>query len=300
MLDPAEHQRSATEPARLRKEDEETGCPARAVETDPDTFSLNDSGASSYRSAMTHPAIAGSLSSDCLEHLLHLKPSRATTSAFHVFSRPPSPPLLNEASASSLVFHPIASDGSRSSRPDYQSFCSVGTMLIEGPTTPIWSWDTQRKFHQMPIVSLSLLGCPVATSSKCFAADTLGRISPIRSRRGFERKIPSVVGDVHFVGQASGFRNPSSIFPNPPSNMSLLCYPNPNGFNDTSSEFPTTVISPLDVTMGTITSLDPTSLDASMFGTPCTGSLELSPEDEAHLADMASLDLGLNCIGFEF
>ncbi|KAJ7788128.1 hypothetical protein B0H14DRAFT_2628565 [Mycena olivaceomarginata] len=64
---------------------------------------------------MTHPAIAGSSSSDCLEHLLHLKLSGATTSAFHVFLRPPSPPLLNENSASSLVFHPVASDGSRSS-----------------------------------------------------------------------------------------------------------------------------------------------------------------------------------------
>jgi hypothetical protein len=35
-----------------------------------------------------------------------------------------------------------------------------------------------------------------------------------------------------------------------------------------------------------------------MFGTP--RSLELSPEHEAHLGDMASLDLGLDCIGFEF
>ncbi|KAJ7821244.1 hypothetical protein B0H13DRAFT_1920887 [Mycena leptocephala] len=297
IFDPAEHQRSATEPARLRKEDEQTGCSARAVETEPDAFSfisLNDSGASSYHSAMIHPAIAGSSSSDCLEHLLHLKLSRVTTCAFHVFSRPPSPLLLNENSASSLLFHPVASVGSRSSSatglgqsagsgPDYQSFWSAGAMLIEGPTTPIWSWDTQRKFHQMlPIASLSPPGFPVTPSSKCFAADTMG----------------SVGGNVHFVGQASGFRNPSSIFPNPPSNMSLLCCVNPNGFNDTSSEFPTTVISPLDVTIRTITSLDPTSLDASMFGTP--RSLELSPEHEAHLGDMASLDLGLDCIGFEF
>ncbi|KAJ7822339.1 hypothetical protein B0H14DRAFT_3875598 [Mycena olivaceomarginata] len=313
IFDPAEHQRSETEPARLRKEDEQTGCPARAVETERDAFSfisLNDSGASSYHSAMTHPAIAGSSSSDCLEHLPHLKLSRATTSAFHVFSRPPSPALLNEDSASSLLFHQVASVGSRSSNatglgrsagsgPDYQSFRSAGAMLIEGPTTPIWSWDTQRRFHQMlPIANLSLLGFPVAPSSKCFAADTWGRIIPIQSRRGFIGNIPSVVGNVHSVGQASGFRNPSSIFPNPPSNMSLLCCANPNGFNDTSSEFPTTVISPLDVTNCTITSLGSTSLDASMFGTP--RSLELSPEHEAHLGDMASLDLGLDCIGFEF
>ncbi|KAJ7884354.1 hypothetical protein B0H14DRAFT_3743554 [Mycena olivaceomarginata] len=266
-----------------REEDEQTGRPTRAVEMDPDTFSLDDSEASSYRSAMTHPSIGRSSSSDCLEHLPHLKLSRTMTSAFHVFSRPPSPPLLNEDSASSLVFHPVASDGSSASGlgrsacsgPDYQSFWSVGMMLIEGPTAPIWSWDTQRKFHQMlPIASLSLLGSPVATSS-------------IRSRRGFARKIP---GNVDFVGQASGFRNPSSIFPNLPSNMSLLCCANTNGFNDTSSEFPTTVVSPLDVTMGTITSLGPTSLDASMFGTP--HSLELSPEHEAHLRDMESLDLG--------
>ncbi|KAJ7813526.1 hypothetical protein B0H14DRAFT_3879131 [Mycena olivaceomarginata] len=309
---PAEHQRSATEHARLRKEDEQTRCPARAVETEPDAISfisLNDSGASSYHSAMTHPAM-GSSSSDCLEHL----PTSETVQSYdvcvpRVFATAiPSPD--NEDSASSLLFHPVASVGSRSSSatglgrnagsgPDYQSFRSAGAMLIEGPTTPIWSWDTQRRFHQMsPTASLSLLGLPVAPSSECFASDTWGRIIPIQSRRGFERKIPSVVGNVHFVGQASGFRNPSSIFPNPPSNMSLLCCANPNSSNDTSSEFPTTVISPLDVTICTITSLGPTSLDASMFGTP--RSLELSPEHEAHLGDMASLDLGLNCIGFEF
>ncbi|KAJ7870267.1 hypothetical protein B0H13DRAFT_1896266 [Mycena leptocephala] len=285
ILDCADHQRSATEPAHLQTEDEQTGWPARAIKTNLDTFSLSDSGASSYRSAMTHPSIRGSASSDCLEHLPHLELSRTTTSAFHVFSRPPSPPVLNEDSASSLVFHPVASDGSRSSS------------ATEGPTTPIWSWETQRKFHQMSLIAnFSLRGSPVATSSRCFAADALYRKIP-RSRQGFERKIPSVVGNAHSVEQASGFRNPSSIFPNPPSNMSLLCCPNTNSFNDTSSEFPTTVISPLDVTMGTITSLGSASLDASMFGTP--QSLELRPEHEAHLRDMESLDIGLECIRFE-
>ncbi|KAJ7714702.1 hypothetical protein B0H14DRAFT_3634470 [Mycena olivaceomarginata] len=247
------------------------GAPARAVETDPDAFSfssLNDSGASSYHSAVTHPVVAGSSSSECLEHLQHLKLSRATTFAFHVFSRPPSPPLLNEDSASSLLFHPIASVGSRSSSatglgrsagsgPDYQSFGSAA--------------------------SLSLLDFPVASSSKCFAADNWGRMIPLQSRRGFERNIPSVVGNVHFVGQASGLGTRPQSYRIRLQTCHCSVAEIRTVFNDTSSEFPTTVISPLDVTICTITSLGPTSLDASMFGTP--RSLELSPEHEAHLGD---------------
>ncbi|KAJ7714234.1 hypothetical protein B0H14DRAFT_3171463 [Mycena olivaceomarginata] len=215
----------------------------------------------------------------------------SATSAFHVFSRPPSPPLPNEDSTSSLEFYPVATASVRSrsrsttagrlgasagAGPKYQS-------LIEGPTTPVWSWDTQRKFHRMlPLPRSSR----AATSLKCFSAHSSGRIIPVQPHRAFEHKMPSVVGNTD-CGQASGFRNPSSIFPTPPSNMSLLFCASPSDFNDTSGGFPTVVIPPLDITMHTITSLGTTTPDASMVGTP--RSLELSPEHEAHLQDMGSL-----------
>ncbi|KAJ7630656.1 hypothetical protein FB45DRAFT_1058624 [Roridomyces roridus] len=150
------------------------------------------------------------------------------------------------------------------------------------------------------------LAAPVASSSR-YLSQSMSQPFRLAHRNDSPRSVEETM-----LEDSSVFASPqarrrlsssSSIFPVPPSNMSLLLHEdgaNSSDYDDRSGvsgsfvASPTMVLGRIDVTSHrankSIASVATTSPNASMLGSP--RSLLLRPEHEVHLGDMESLDLG--------
>ncbi|KAJ7462678.1 hypothetical protein B0H11DRAFT_2241202 [Mycena galericulata] len=190
------------------------------------------------------------------------------------------------------------------------------TIAVERENQALREFVTELREEAGQLKLQLRLAAPVASSSRYLAPSTTQpfRLAP-RGRESPHSADEDVLEDSYTHALASSknerrrLSSSSSIFPAPPSNMSLLLhedganssdYDERSGASGSLLASPTMVLPRIDgspnrahranQSITSATSFATTSPNASMLGSP--RSLLLRPEHEVHLGDMDSLDLG--------